>query len=70
MRKILIFLFVIFIFCPYLYAQEGSNRDEEVKKLKEEMKLLQAQFEQKFEQKRLDMSSRLCYYFEKGNTIR
>lgn len=62
MRRILIFLFVIFTLCPYLYAEEGSNRDEEVKKLKEEMKQFQTQFEQKIDEMK-------THYDEKINKL-
>ncbi|NQS90442.1 hypothetical protein HQ584_11715 [Patescibacteria group bacterium] len=41
MRKILILVFLIFSFCPYLYAQE-----DEVDKLKKETGLLKSQFEE------------------------
>ena len=58
MKKILIFLFVIFTFSPYLYAQEGPNRDVEVKELKEGIKQLQSQFEQM-----------KAYYDEKMNKL-
>ncbi|MBL7130987.1 MAG: hypothetical protein ISS45_06275 [Candidatus Omnitrophica bacterium] len=58
MKKILIFLFVIFTFSSYLYAQEGPNRDVEVKELKEGIKQLQSQFEQM-----------KAYYDEKMNKL-
>lgn len=46
MRKITIWLFVVFAFSPYLYAQKRQNRDEVVKELQQEIRQLQAQFEQ------------------------
>lgn len=41
MRKILMLVFLIFSFCPHLYAQEN-----EAKELKEEIRLLKSQFEE------------------------
>jgi len=62
MRKTSILIFAICIFCTYLYAQEELSRDGEVEKIKEEMKQLQAQFDQKFDEMKV-------YYDKKINSL-
>jgi len=44
-RIILVSLFIIFVLNPYLYAQEGPGKNEEVGKLNEEIKKLRSQFD-------------------------